>query len=686
MKKKVISSFCIIIMLLISQFALVYAQEFMPVSEVRAGMHGVGKTVLTGDQIEDFYVEVLGVMPKGGIVDENLIMVRVYGDVIDRAGGVAQGMSGSPVYIDGKLVGAIAYGWSLSDGRTAMLTPIGQMLKMFDNMDAKIAADKQKQLEFEQKSKEFTDKLGEDLETTKIEKKEQQKTDDKEQKNSKKDKKTPAKHKKEQEDKNDEVEVKEKDTPVLNVDTTSKQELISKLRQYKTPLMVSGFTQKGLEMLQDKLKEFDVRAYETGGVQTDYRAPLQAGSAVSVDLVKGDLNVGALGTVTYVDEQTGRVLAFGHPFFKLGNIDYFMSNALMLAPVKSLNSSFKVGISGNTVGSIKQDRASGVAGELGKLPKTISLVVRVNDWDKHAEQAFNMQMIVQERLTRALLETSVVSLTDKVMDRSGEGTAVVSYDIKATNLPGGRTISRKNMYYSPENITELITGELMNAMSLMGDNRFQNVDISNIVVDVHITSECKVVRIESAKLLEDKKYAPGDVVDIQVSLQPYRSEPIKRIIEYKLPADLESGKLALMVRGGASIAWIQALIKQYQQKDTNLLQREMSKNKSFAKYIDEFNNQDRNQDIIVDIMPGYIGANKNIQQDDQSDLSQGAMNPILAAQSSILSGSKNKGTTETEFLVTGDTTLMVDVVKGFKQDAGDQESGTKTLKLDITNK
>lgn len=673
MKKKVVNSFFIIIILLISQLTLVYAQEFMPVSEVRAGMHGVGKTVLTGDQIEDFYVEVLGVMPKGGIVDENLIMVRVSGDVIERAGGVAQGMSGSPVYIDGKLVGAIAYGWSLSDGRTAMLTPIGQMLKMFDNMDAQLEAAKQKQLEFEKKNKELTDKLGENLETTKIEQKEQQKTEDKEQKSSKKDKKTPAKSKKDQEnDKNEDKEVevqdiKAKDTPMLDVETTKKQELVSKLRQYKTPLMVSGFTQKGLTMLQDRLKEFDIRAYETGGVQTAYSVPLQAGSAVSVDLVKGDLTVGALGTVTYVDEQTGRVLAFGHPFFKLGNVDYFMSNAWMLAPVKSLNSSFKVGISGSTIGSIKQDRASGIAGELDKLPKTISLVVRVNDWDKHVEQAFNMQMIVQERLTRALLETSVVSLTDKVMDRTGEGTAIISYDIKAANLPGGRSISRKNMYYSSENITELITGELMNAMSLMGDNRFQSVDISNIIVDVHITSECKVVRIESAKLLEDKKYAPGDVVDIQVSLQPYRSEPIKRIIEYKLPADLESGKVALMVRGGASIAWIQALIKQYQQKDTNLLQREMSKNKSFAKYIDEFNNQDRNQDIVVDIMPGYSSQSKSGKQEEQTDISQSSMNPILAAQSSILSGSKDKGTTETEFLVTGDTIVMVDIVKSNKQ-------------------
>lgn len=675
MKKILLRSVLVALVVLLMQFSAVSAQELMPVSELQAGMHGVGKTVLTGETIEDFYVEILGVTPKAGIAGEDLIMVRVYGDVIERAGGVAQGMSGSPVYIDGKLIGAIAYGWSLSDGRTVMLTPIHRMLTMFDEMDTQIALAKKKQAEVELKSKEFTDKLGAGLEATKLKgdtAKNDKKDDkaDKAEKNDKKNAKKDRKPEKKPADINEEnkesvkdvEELKLKDTPVVDVDNKTKQELIAKFKQYKTPLMVSGFTSRGLAVLKERLKDFDITTYETGMAQTNSNLqPLQAGSAVSVDLVKGDLTVGALGTVTYVDN--GRVLAFGHPFFKLGNIDYFMSNAWMIAPVKSIDSSFKVGVSGNAVGSIKQDRASGIAGEVGKLPKTISLVVRVNDWASKKEQAFNMQMIVHEQLTRALLETSVISLVDKVIDRSGEGTAVVSYDIKASNLPDGLGISRKNMYYSPNNITGSITGELMSAMSLLGDNRFQSVDITNIVVDVHITSECKVVRIESAKLLEEKKYAPGDLVDIEVTLHPYRSEPIKRVVEYQLPQNIEAGKVSLMVRGGASIAWIQALIKQYQQKDTNLLQREMSKSKSFARYIEEFNNQDSNQDIVVDIMPGYADFAPNKNKESQSEVGKEDLNPLLSAQSSILSGSKNKKITTTEFLVTGDTTIVIEVDK-----------------------
>lgn len=108
----------------------VQATEFMPVEAVREGMHGIAKTVVTGDRIDTFDVDVLGVMKQRG-PSGDLILVRVSGDVIDRTGGIAQGMSGSPVYIDGKLVGAIAYGWGFADGKIGMVTPIGDMLKLW---------------------------------------------------------------------------------------------------------------------------------------------------------------------------------------------------------------------------------------------------------------------------------------------------------------------------------------------------------------------------------------------------------------------------------------------------------------------------------------------------------------------------------------------------------------------------
>ena len=111
--------------------SLALAADIMPVGDVRPGMQGIAKTVVAGTDIEEFGVEVIGVLKDKG-PSGDLILVRTYGDVIDRTGGIVQGMSGSPVYIDGKLVGAIAYGWSLTDHRVGMLTPIGDMLKLWE--------------------------------------------------------------------------------------------------------------------------------------------------------------------------------------------------------------------------------------------------------------------------------------------------------------------------------------------------------------------------------------------------------------------------------------------------------------------------------------------------------------------------------------------------------------------------
>ena len=114
-------------------------QEFMPVSEVKEGMHGYAKTVIHGTKIDTFDVDVMGVMKKQGNTGGDLILVKVSGPVIDESNGIAQGMSGSPVYINGKLLGAVAYGFSNSGGRIGMVTPISDMLGLWTIDDNKKA-------------------------------------------------------------------------------------------------------------------------------------------------------------------------------------------------------------------------------------------------------------------------------------------------------------------------------------------------------------------------------------------------------------------------------------------------------------------------------------------------------------------------------------------------------------------
>ena len=227
------------------------------------------------------------------------------------------------------------------------------------------------------------------------------------------------------------------------------------------------------------------------------------------------------------------------------------------------------------------------------------------------------------------------------------------------------------MYYSQNNITGAITGELYAGMNLLADNRFEKINIVHIDIDVEVTSECKLAKIISATTTKDKVKV-GEKFEIAVKIQPYRGKAMTKIIEYSLPEQFPKGRASLMVRGGASIAWIQTLIKQ-QQRDSSFLQDEMTKNKSLVQIVDEFNNQDNNQDIVIDIMPNFSqekNKTKKIKKALENTTSASnpldMLNPMAGLNnnktfSSILFGTPFKKAIPTDFLINGDTMVMVEV-------------------------
>ena len=252
------------------------AEEFLPLSDVREGMHGYAKTVVHGTKIDTFDVDVLGIMKNKGSAGGDLVLVKVSGPLIDETGGIAQGMSGSPVYIDGKLLGAIAYGFPQSDGRIGMVTPISDMLRLW-TIDSG-----------EEKKESGTDR---------------------------------------------------------------------DLIPLATPLMASGYTPSGMEFLTDKMKDFNMVPYSAASAGVDEMPrPLEAGGAVSATLVTGDLKLGAVGTVTYVDKD--HMVAFGHPFLDKGSSSYFMHNSYIFTVVPSRNIPFKLGSVGAEIGMVNEDRGS----------------------------------------------------------------------------------------------------------------------------------------------------------------------------------------------------------------------------------------------------------------------------------------------------------------------------------------
>ncbi len=561
--------------------------SFMPVEEIKPGMNGVGRTVVEGTKIEEFNVEVLGIMKNKGPVGD-LILVRTSGSVIERTGGIAQGMSGSPVYIDGRLIGAVAYGWSLTDHRIGMVTPIEDMLKLWrlpDNLN--------------------------------------------------------------------------KPAPL-------------EIKALETPLMVSGLGKPAMEMLKKNLGPYALQPYASGEAPEGVVfAPLEPGSAVGVQLARGDVSVGAIGTVTYVEGD--KVLAFGHPFLKKGNIGYFMSNAYMFTTVKSLENSFKVGAVGEAVGIINQDRGAAVAGEKGFYPVIVPLNIKVTDTVTGRSQESAVQVVRDEQIGPVLSATVVFNVIDKTIDRTGPGTAKVSFSVSSNDLPGG-VLKRENMFYSPASIGEAAVGEFFEAINMLAANQYQKVGIMDVKVDIKVGEERRTATILEAKVKQDSVRA-GDKVELEVKLKPFRGEPFTQNVVFDVPKQQPSGPMLLEVRGGGFIPLAQLMKKQGGELDLMGFVDKRNKNKSLADEVRSFLERDCNNDLVVEIMememeegPGAFSKPKNVnavQVEENAEVKKPKPeknNVNLSVKGKDKKEEKKaKSYARTEYIIDGDAQVTVNV-------------------------
>ena len=500
------------------------APALMPLAEIPIGAHGVARTVIAGTRIEEFGVEILAIMKNKGAVGD-LILVRTYGDVIDRAGGVAQGMSGSPVFINGRLIGAIGYGWSLTDQRTAMVTPIEDMLKLLDPAPLKPA-------------EPITEK-------------------------------PPAA---------EEVQNPVADKPLL-----------------ATPLMAAGFGEPALRFLTRELKPLKLTPVAVGDPPAGVAyGELEPGSAVGVQLVRGDVSLGALGTVTYVDGN--KLLAFGHPFLKRGQTGFLMTNAYIFTTIRGIESSFKLGATGEVIGTINQDRGAGVGGEMNQYPGIVPMRMKISSADLSRDRDMAVQIVQDEEIMPILATASLLNAIDKAIDRTGSGTARISFEISARGMPG-ETYKRENMFYSPENVSEASLAEFYEFLAFLASNPHNQVTVMDIQTEINVSPDRRTARVLSAKPLQ-LSTKPGESVDIEVKLKPYRGEPITRTVSYSVPKEQKAGLLNLTVRGGGFFSLASLLKKLGTESENPKPTRKPPK--SFEEMMKEFAARDRNNDIVVE--------------------------------------------------------------------------------------
>ena len=568
------------------------APPLMSLAEIPVGAHGVARTVIAGTQIEEFGVEILGIMKNKGAVGD-LILVRTYGDVIDRAGGVAQGMSGSPVFINGRLIGAIGYGWSLTDQRTAMVTPIEDMLKLLEPVPAKPP------------------------ETVTI---------------------------------ND-------DKPLL-----------------ATPLMAAGFGEQALRFLTRELKPLKLTPVAVGDPPTGIAyGELEPGSAVGVQLVRGDVSLGALGTVTYVDGN--KLLAFGHPFLKRGHTGFLLTNAYIFTTIRGIESSFKLGATGEVIGTINQDRGAGVGGEMNQFPGIVPMRMKISSADLSRDRDMAVQIVQDEEIMPILATASLLNAIDKAIDRTGSGTARISFEISARGMPG-ETYKRENMFYSPENVSEASLAEFYEFLAFLASNPHNQVTVMDIQTEISVSPDRRTARVLSAKPLQ-LSTRPGENIDIEVKLKPYRGEPITRTVSYSVPKDQKTGLLNLTVRGGGFFSLASLLKKLGTEGENPKPSRKPPK--SFEEMMKEFAARDRNNDIVVeptgagefddegsglDKKPKLSLADKEKSTRDTSPAKpekSAKTKPASSLLKPAKPDKKDKGCLTTDYIIEGDAEVSIEI-------------------------
>lgn len=474
-----------------------------PVDELRPGMVGVGRTVFEGDRLDEFKVHILGVLRNVIGPKRDLILARLEGGPLANAGVIA-GMSGSPVYIDGRLVGAVSYSLgAFSKEPIAGITPIGEMVS-----DATLPGVRRQlarvDLPMPLTPESFQTSLRQAFSWVRP-------FAD-----------SPA------------------DVQVLGDINAG---LGTMLRPIATPLTLGGFDASVISPVASVFRDQGFVPVMAGGAQAPQAgrtpAPLRPGDPIGVALMSGDLELGATGTVTEVDGD--RVYAFGHPFYGLGPTQFPMTRAYVHVVLPSLQSSMKVASTGEVIGTISQDRATTIAGTLGKGPAMIPIKLTLNNAERGIRKTFEMAMVNDELFTPLLAYLSILNTLTSYERQNGVGTYV---------LKGSASI--KN--HGDVAFEDLFTGDQPSAgaaasvvapINVLLRNSFEGLQFEGLNLEIEASEQPRSATLERA-WIDGTRIKAGTTVDLKVLLRTYRGEEITTSVPVQIPANAR-GSVSIMV-------------------------------------------------------------------------------------------------------------------------------------------
>jgi len=520
--------------------ALAQPPEWMPLAAVRPGMQGTALTVVRGTTVESFDAEVLAIVPGAG-PSGDLILIRASGPLIRRTGGIAAGMSGSPVYVNRRLVGAVGFGWAFADHSLGLVTPIESMLRAIPGPRA------------ERRRLSAPVWAG----GRRI----------------------------------DQIAV----SPTLG-DAAGAEAAVPHLAAMvplARPLLVSGMGARAAQLLAAELGPLGATPVEgAAGGSTNVSPPLVPGSAIGVQLIRGDLNAVSIGTLTYRRGKT--ILAFGHPLLNRGRTGYLLTAAEIHGVVPSTSFPFKIGSAGAPVGAVIEDRRAGIAARLGSLPPLVGVRVVVTDSDRGRTTTLGTHIVRDPQLGPVLALVSALEAVDRALDRVGEGTARVRLTLRARGLDG--PVVRENVFYHARDIGSAALLELPEALRLLFANEF----VRTGPIDVTVSVEAKQNRL-TASVIEAEATQPrvgrGEEVSVRITLRPYQGAPIMRLVTVAVPQDFPAGPATLLVRAGGRLVPEQGLPALLAAEPVD------ASTSSVAAQLTAFSDRDQNTDLVVELVP-----------------------------------------------------------------------------------
>lgn len=484
--------------------ALPKAETYWNVDDVKPGMKGQGKSVIKGVKIDTFDAEVIGVL-RNVSPGRDLFLCRLSGMNLEKSG-VIQGMSGSPIYINGKLLGAVSYTWAFGKEPIAGVTPFAQMVSF-------AAAHERREIAEAKKNKPARVGLAKPILL----------------------------------DGREFKAVTVSDDPREPTPTAADGMWLIPL---KTPVMTTGMSPRSLAVLREHFKDTGLEPMQGGGVSSNIPAEerninLAPGSALSLAMITGDFDMSGIGTVTHIEGK--RVYGFGHPFMSLGSCDLPLMTGYTHTIYPRLSISFKMGSPMRVVGIINADTSTCIAGWLDKQPDMLPLASTLVREPDAKPQTYHVKIARMRGMIGPLVHAA---LTNSV-DMEGNFPEEMSAHIKAKiDIDGQDPLVLDDWFAGPlfvgDRAPQMLYAPLGLLVQQLGNNSFANLRIKSIECATEIQPERRTADIESSELASDT-LAPGETLKATITLRPFKGQKQRFTLEVKLPADMPEGNYSAMI-------------------------------------------------------------------------------------------------------------------------------------------